>query len=46
MSADEVHRATLVVLARGTADVITTETFVARVATAPGVEQRQAALVA
>jgi len=46
MSADEVQRATLVVLARDTADVVTTETFVARVATAPGVEQHQAALVA
>lgn len=40
MSADEVHRATLVVLARDTADVITTETFVARVVTAPDVEER------
>jgi biuret amidohydrolase len=39
MSADEVHRATLVVLARDTADVITTETFVARATAASGVEQ-------
>ena len=38
MSADEVHRATLVVLARDTADVIPTETFIARVATAPDTE--------
>src|SRR5215207_6614295 len=38
MSADEVHRAMLVVLAKDTADVITTETFVARVAAASGVE--------
>ena len=35
MSAEEIHRATLVILARDTADVITTETFIARVATAP-----------
>jgi biuret amidohydrolase len=39
MSADEVHRATLVILAGGTADVITTETFVARATAASGVEQ-------
>jgi ureidoacrylate peracid hydrolase len=39
MSAAEVHRATLVILARDTADVITTETFLARVATAPEVEK-------
>src|SRR5215213_4900298 len=56
MSADEVHRAMLVVLARDTADVVTTETFIARVATASDVEMclaadgirhpaRQAALV-
>lgn len=32
MSADEVHRATLVVLARDTADVMTTESFIARIA--------------
>ncbi len=38
MSADEVHRATLVILARDTADVIPTETFIARVATAPDTE--------
>src|SRR5829696_2899587 len=38
MSADEVHRAMLVVLARDTADVIPTETFIARVATAPDTE--------
>ncbi len=42
MSADEVHRATLVILAASTADVITTETFIARVATAPDVETRPA----
>jgi biuret amidohydrolase len=39
MSADEVHRATLVILARDTADVITTETFIARATAASGVEQ-------
>lgn len=38
MSAAEVHRATLVVLANGTADVIPTESFIARVALAHGVE--------
>jgi ureidoacrylate peracid hydrolase len=38
MSADEVHRATLVILASATADVITTETFVARAMAAAGVE--------
>ncbi len=43
MSADEVHRATLVVLARDTADVVTTETFLARVATGPDVEKSGAA---
>ena len=43
MSADEVHRATLVILARDTADVMTTETFVARVAAASVVNQRLAA---
>ncbi len=43
LSADEVHRATLVILARDTADVITTETFVARVATSPQVETSLAA---
>lgn len=37
LSADEVHRATLVVLARDTADVIPTETFIARVSAASGV---------
>jgi biuret amidohydrolase len=42
LSAAEVHRATLVILARDTADVVTTETFVARVATAPDGEQRLA----
>jgi biuret amidohydrolase len=42
MSADEVHRATLVILARDTADVITTETFVARVVTASDGEPRLA----
>ena len=34
MAADSVHRATLVILADSTADVVTTETFVARVAAA------------
>jgi len=34
LSADEVHRTTLVILARDTADVITTETFIDRVVTA------------
>ncbi len=43
LSADEVHRATLVILARDTADVIPTETFIARVATAPEVEKSLAA---
>ncbi len=43
MSADEVHRATLVILARDTADVIPTETFIARVATAPALEKHLAA---
>jgi nicotinamidase-related amidase len=43
MSADEVHRATLVVLARDTADVIPTETFIARVATEPEGEERRVA---
>jgi biuret amidohydrolase len=38
LSADEVHRATLVILARDTADVVTTETFIARVKKAPGME--------
>jgi ureidoacrylate peracid hydrolase len=38
MSADEVHRATLVILADGTADVIPTETFLARVNSATGFE--------
>lgn len=42
MSAEEVHRATLIILARDTADVISTETFVTRVATARDSEQRQA----
>ena len=40
LSADEVHRATLVILARDTADVITTETFIARVDAATGGELR------
>jgi ureidoacrylate peracid hydrolase len=40
MSADEVHRATLVILAASTAEVIPTETFVARVMAAPDVEPR------
>lgn len=38
MSADEVHRATLAILARDTADVITTETFIDRTMAASGVE--------
>ena len=38
MSADQVHRATLVILARDTADVITTTTFIARVTAKAGVE--------
>lgn len=38
MSAAEVHRAMLVVLANGTADVITTESFVTRVEAATSVE--------
>ncbi len=42
MSADEVHRATLVILARDTADVVTTETFVSRVVTALDGEQHLA----
>ena len=43
MTADEIHRATLVILARDTADVITTETFIARVGTASDVTVRPAA---
>jgi nicotinamidase-related amidase len=43
MTADEVHRATLVILAASTADVITTEAFVARVASAPNVRTGLAA---
>jgi nicotinamidase-related amidase len=39
LSAAEVQRATLVILARDTADVITTETFIARVERAPDVEK-------
>jgi hypothetical protein len=39
MSADEVHRATLAILARSTADVIPTETFIARVTAAAAAEQ-------
>ena len=39
LSADEVQRATLVILARDTADVITTETFIDRTTAASGVEQ-------
>jgi len=46
MSAEEVHRATLVVLARDTADVITTEAFISRVATAPDVDNSLAAVLA
>lgn len=40
ISAEEVHRATLIILAASTADVITTETFIARVNTTAGVEPR------
>jgi ureidoacrylate peracid hydrolase len=43
VSADEVHRVTLAILARDTADVMTTETFVSRVVTPPVGEQRLAA---
>ena len=46
MSADEVHRAMLVVLARDTADVVTTETFIARVTTALDVDNSLAAHLA
>jgi hypothetical protein len=38
MSADQVHRATLVILARDTADVMTTSTFIDRVTAASGVK--------
>jgi ureidoacrylate peracid hydrolase len=38
LSAAEVHRATLVILARDTADVMTTEAFIARVSAKAGVE--------
>jgi nicotinamidase-related amidase len=44
MSADEVHRATLIILAAGTADVISTNTFVTRVAAARDIEQLRAPL--
>jgi nicotinamidase-related amidase len=44
LSADEVHRATLVILARDTADVTTTETFIARVKAASGVTPLLAAV--
>jgi ureidoacrylate peracid hydrolase len=37
MSADEVQRAVLVMLARDSVDVVTTDTFVTRVVTASGV---------
>jgi biuret amidohydrolase len=40
LSADEVHRATLVILARDTADVIPTETFISRTTTASGIKPR------
>ena len=43
MAAGEVHCATLIILVRDTADVVTTETFIARVAPSPDVEQRLAA---
>jgi nicotinamidase-related amidase len=39
MSADEVHRATLIILADDTADIVTTETFIARVASPPDIEK-------
>ena len=42
LSADEVHRTTLVILARDTADVITTETFIDRVVTVPDTKPGQA----
>jgi hypothetical protein len=38
MSAAEVHRASLIILAASTGDVITTETFIDRVMAASGVE--------
>jgi nicotinamidase-related amidase len=44
MSAEDVHRATLVVLAASTADVIPTATFLARVGTAPANAMRPADL--
>jgi biuret amidohydrolase len=40
MTADEVHRASLIILAASTGDVITTETFITRVATTPDTETR------
>lgn len=43
LSADEVHRATLVILARDTADVVSTDTFIARVQVAAGITPRLAA---
>ena len=43
MTSAEAHRATLISLATSTADVITTETFVARVGTAPDGEAGLAA---
>src|SRR5919107_254126 len=43
MSAEEVQRATLIILALSTADVVTTETFVARVTVAADVEPLLAA---
>lgn len=43
LSADEVHRSTLIILSQSTADVVTAEQFFARVkADEPGVGQRQA----
>jgi nicotinamidase-related amidase len=42
LSAAEVHRTTLVILARDTADVITTKTFIDRVVTVPDTEPGQA----
>lgn len=38
MTAEEVHRASLIILAASTGDVVTTETFIDRVTAASGVE--------
>jgi hypothetical protein len=45
MSAEEIHRATLVILVRDTADVIPTETFIDRVTSVSGVEALLAAVL-